>query len=291
VSEADQAPRPVSFAARDGRQLAGLLLLASQPRAALVVNGATGYLRDFYVRFARYCAQRGYHTLLYDYRGMGTSALQPPAREPVRMSDWGLLDMPAALAWLAAQFPQLPRFTLGHSVGGQLLGAMPNTQQARAHVLIAASTGYWRRQQLLFRAVALTFWKVYGPLMLRLRGCVPRGLLWRGASLPPQVFLQWRRWCLDPACFGPLLDADFADAHFASVRGPLLVWGFTDDPIATPQAVTALLRSYSSASIEERWTAPHEAGSRSLGHHGFFLERHRDTLWSPALDWLDAQRR
>jgi predicted alpha/beta hydrolase len=285
------APRAVSFAAPDGRRLAGLLLAAAAPRAALVVNGATGYLRDFYVRFAHYCAARGYHTLVYDYRGMGASALQPPAREPVRMSEWGRLDMPAALAWLAGSFPQLPLFTLGHSVGGQLLGAMPNAQQARAHVLIGASTGYWRRQQLLFRAVALGFWKLYGPLMLSLRGYVPRGLLWRGAALPPQVFLQWRRWCLAAASFGPLLDADFADSRFGEVRGPLLVWGFTDDPIATREAVSALLRSYSAAIIEERWTAPHEVGVRRLGHHGFFLERHRDTLWSPALDWLDAQRR
>jgi len=282
--------QPVSFVARDGRRLAGLLLPAATPRAALVINGATGYLRDFYRGFAGYCAQRGYHTLLYDYRGMGASALQPPECEPVRMSEWGRLDMPAALGWLAAQFAPLPLFTLGHSVGGQLLGAMPNAQQARAHVLIGASTGYWRRQQLLFRAVSLTFWKLYGPLMLRLQGCVPRGLLWRGASLPPQVFLQWRRWCLTAASFGPQLDADFKDAHYAEVRGPLLSWGFTDDPIATPAAVAALLRSYSGAVIEERWTAPADVGARRLGHHGFFLEQHRDTLWSQALDWLDGQR-
>ena len=68
-----QAQR-VSFAARDGRSLAGLLLAAARPRGALLVNGATGFRREFYLKFATYCAARGYHTLVYDYRGIGASA-------------------------------------------------------------------------------------------------------------------------------------------------------------------------------------------------------------------------
>jgi predicted alpha/beta hydrolase len=207
------------------------------------------------------------------------------------MSEWGRLDMPAALEWLAARFPGLALFTLGHSVGGQLIGAMGNAVRASAHVMIATSTGYWRHQRMPFRYQALLFWKLYGPWMLRRRGYVPHGLLWRGESLPAGVFLQWRKWCLDPASYGPQLDADFADSRFDLVRGPLLVWGFTDDPIATPAAVEALLVSYSAAQIERRWTRPADVGARKLGHHGFFSERYRDSLWREALDWIDARRR
>ena len=67
-------PQPLTFSARDGRALAGLLSEAAAARGALVVNGATGFPREFYLKFAAYCAQRGYHTLVYDYRGMGASA-------------------------------------------------------------------------------------------------------------------------------------------------------------------------------------------------------------------------
>jgi len=73
------------------------------------------------------------------------------------------------------------------------------------------------------------------------------------------------------------------------VRTPLLSWGFTDDPIATPAAVAALLQSYANAAIERRWTAPAELGVRAIGHHGFFAERHRESLWRAALDWIDAR--
>jgi predicted alpha/beta hydrolase len=286
---APTAPAAVCLTASDGRVLAGLLLAAEHPRGALVVNAATGFRREFYLKFAAYCAQRGYHTLVYDYRGIGASVLTPLASEPARMAQWALLDMAAALAWLAARFPLLPRATLGHSVGGQLIGCMPNHAQAHAHLMIAASTGYWRRQRAPFRYVALFFWKVYGPLMLRLFGYVPRGLAWSGESLPRGVFLQWRKWCLDPAPFGPGLDPDMHDSQFAEVRVPLLAWGFSDDPIATPQAVDALLVSYANAAVERRWTTPAEAGVRAIGHHGFFSERHRDSLWRAALDWIDAR--
>jgi predicted alpha/beta hydrolase len=282
-------PQPVSFAARDGRSLAGLLLAAASPRGALLVNGATGFRREFYLKFAAYCAARGYYTLVYDYRGIGASAGAPLAADAARMSDWGRLDMPAALDALEARAGGVPLATLGHSVGGQLLGCMHNQGRARAHVMIATSTGYWRRQRVPFRYQALLFWKVYGPLMLARRGYLPRGVLWTGDSLPRGVFLQWRRWCLDPAPFGSRLDADMHDAEFAAVRTPLLAWGFSDDPIATPEAIEALLASYPNAPIERRCSDPRQLGVRRIGHHGFFAERHRDSLWRAALDWVDAR--
>ena len=155
--------------------------------------------------------------------------------------------------------------------------------------MIATSTGYWRRQRAPFRYQALAFWKLYGPLMLRRHGYVPAGVVWSGESLPRGVFLQWRAWCLSSARFGSALDADLSDAEFAAVRTPLLSWGFGDDPIATPAAVEALLESYANAPIERRWTRPAELGVRAIGHHGFFAERHRDSLWRAALDWIDAR--
>ena len=283
------APEPVTLTARDGRSLAALCLEASAPRGALAVNGATGFPREFYLKFAVYCAQRGYHTLVYDYRGMAASATQPLARERARMSDWGLLDMPAALAWLAKRFPQVPLVTLGHSVGGQLIGCMPNQALARAHVMVATSIGYWRGQRVPFRYLALLFWKVLGPLELKTRGYVPRGAVWRGDALPPGVFLEWRKWCLRPQHFAPDLVGDPVRGPFAAVRAPVLSLSFSDDPIATPRAVEALLAFYPHAALERRLITPAQAGVRHIGHHGFFAERHRETLWRATLDWIDAR--
>jgi predicted alpha/beta hydrolase len=284
------APEPVGFAARDGRVLSGLFLSAAAARGALVLNGATGYRREFYLKFARYCAQRGYHTLLYDYRGMGASAPPDLRTEQACMSDWGMLDMPAALEYLGARAAGLPLFTLGHSVGGQLVGCMTNQARARAHVMIAVSTGYWRRQRVPFRYLALLFWKVYGPLALARHGYVPYGRVWAGDSLPRNVFLQWREWCLRPDHFAGDLTGALRGGQFDAVTAPILSWSFRDDPIATPAAVAALMQGfYSHAQLEQRWSTPAELGVRAIGHRGFFSERHRDSLWRGVLDWLDAR--
>jgi predicted alpha/beta hydrolase len=282
-------PQPVALTARDGRTLAGLLLEAPHGRGALSLNSATGFKREFYLKFALYCVQRGYHTLVYDYRGIGASARTPLSTEAARMSDWGRLDMPAALESLARRFPGLPLVTLGHSVGGQLIGCLPNQALARAHVMIAVSTGYWRRQRVPFRYQALVFWKLYGPLMVRRLGYVPRGVVWSGEPLPRGVFLQWRAWCLNPAPYGSQLDADLHDSEFAAVRAPVLTVSFSDDPIATPAAVEALLASYPNARFERRPIRPADVGVRAIGHHGFFAELHRDSLWRDTLDWIDAR--
>jgi len=283
------APAPVAVRCADGRELAGLLIEAAAPRGAITVNGATGYRREFYLRFAAYCAARGYHTLAYDYRGVGASARAPLRREAARMSDWGHLDMPAALDYLAQRFPGLPLFTVGHSVGGQLAAAMPNQARARAHVMVAASTGYWRDEPVPMRWAAAFFWFMYGPLMLRLCGYVPHSPLWSGQSLPPGVYRQWRAWCLHPQHFGPDLARELPDNQFAHCSAPVLALCFSDDPIANPTTVEALLAFYPRARIERRWIAPAEAGGRSIGHGGFFAARHRDSLWRSLLDWIDAR--
>ena len=67
-----------------------------------------GFSATFYFKLAEYAAERGYDALVYDYRGMGLSAPADLASETTRMSDWGLLDMRAALDAGAARAQGLP---------------------------------------------------------------------------------------------------------------------------------------------------------------------------------------
>ena len=45
-------PLPMNFNAGDGRNLRGLLLCAARRPAALMINAATGFVREFYLKFA-----------------------------------------------------------------------------------------------------------------------------------------------------------------------------------------------------------------------------------------------
>lgn len=283
-------PEPFDLRARDGRSLAAHWFApAGRPRGAVVINGATGFPQTFYFKLSQYCAERGYGALIYDYRGMNFSAPTDLATEAARMSDWGLLDMPAALDAAEERAQGLPVATLGHSIGGQFLGLLRNHAKARVHVQIATSVGFWRWEAAPFRYLAWWFWRVHGPLMLALKGYVPSGGGWAGLPLPRGVFEEWRRWCLRPTHFGPDLSTYLSGHVFDEIRAPLLSVGFTDDPIATRRTVEAINRFFPNAQRESRWYSPAEAGVARLGHEGFFSSRHRDTLWRPVLDWIDAR--
>jgi predicted alpha/beta hydrolase len=282
-------PQPFDLRAPDGRELAAHWFAATQRRAVMVMNGATGFPQAFYFKLAQYAADRGYDVLLYDYRGMGFSAPDDLAAETTRMSDWGLLDMRAALEAGAERAQGQPVVTLGHSIGGQFLGFLRNHALARAHVQIATSVGYWRWEKAPFRYLAWWFWQVHGPLMLALKGYIPTGGGWAGLPLPRGVYEEWRRWCLRPTHFGPDLSTYLADNYFGEIRAPVLTVGFTDDPIATRRTVEAINGFFPNVQRESRWYTPAEAGSKRIGHEGFFASRHRDTLWRPVLDWLDGK--
>jgi predicted alpha/beta hydrolase len=282
-------PERFTLRAPDGRELAAHWSAAAQRKGVLVLNAATGFPQTFYFKLAAYAADRGYDALTFDYRGMGLSAPPDLAAEKARMSDWGLLDMRAALDAGAERAQGQPVVTLGHSVGGQFLGLLRNHALARAHVQIATSVGYWPWERAPFRYLAWWFWRVHGPALIALKGYVPSGGGWAGLPLPRGVYEEWRRWCLRPDHFGPDLRTYLSDNYFAEIRAPLLSVGFTDDAIATPRTVAELDRFFPNAARESRWYSPADVGGKRIGHEGFFAARHRDTLWRPVFDWIDGK--
>jgi predicted alpha/beta hydrolase len=293
ASIAQAAPEAFNIRCADGRELAAhwFSAPASGPharRGAIVISAGTGFPQTFYFKLAGYAVTRGYDALVYDYRGMGWSAPRDLSTETARMSDWGLLDMRAALSTAAGRAAGMPLATLGHSIGGQFLGLLTNHALAQAHVQVATSVGYWRWEHAPFKFLAWWFWRVHGPLMLALKGHVPTGGGWSGLPLPRGVFDEWQRWCLRTTHFGPDLATYLADNVFATFRAPVLSIGFEDDPIATRRTVEALRSYFPNAAFDVRWYAPRDAGG-PIGHGGFFSTRFADSLWKPTFDWVDAK--
>ena len=283
-------PQPFDLRAPDGRELAAHWFAAPQRRGVIVMNGATGFPQTFYFKLAQYAAERGYDVLLYDYRGMGFSASGSPRRGKSAHERLG----PARHARGAGR----RRGTRAGSARGDtratasaasFSGCCAITRWHARHVQIATSVGYWRWEHAPFKYLAWWFWRVHGPLMLALKGYIPTGGGWAGLPLPRGVYEEWRRWCLRPDHFGPDLATYLADNYFADIRAPLLTVGFTDDPIATRRTVDELNKFFPNVARESRWYSPADAGSKRIGHEGFFASRHRDTLWRPVIDWIDAQ--
>jgi predicted alpha/beta hydrolase len=95
--------------------------------------------------------------------------------------------MTGVLDWVANRFPELPRFALGHSAGGQLIGLMPNHHLLTGMVTVASSFGYWGSFPAPFKYFCASIWYGYVPLMAALKGYVPTKSIGFGEALPRGV--------------------------------------------------------------------------------------------------------
>ncbi len=272
--------------ASDGYALAASLYLPPKPRAALLISSGTGYPKAFYNHFAIYGAQRGYACLTYDYRGIGGSEPEDMRASPATMLDWGSFDARAGLDALAARFPGLPLFTLGHSYGGQLVGLMANQHLARAHALIAVGNGFWMRHWPSEWHKEFLFFFVTGALSLWRHGYLRGGQYWPGSNMPGPVFSQWRRWCLSPQYYRKDIDRLLGGAYFDAVTAPIRHFGFIDDPIVNHRSIGFTRSQYKNAPFEEVWVDPKTLGLSGIGHSGAFARKAK-AFWPQPFDWFD----
>ncbi len=107
--------------------------------------------------------------------------------------------------------------------------------------------------------------------------------------MPAPAFIEWVRWCMTPDfLFG---DDTLAEReNFARFRAPVRFAQIEDDVWGTPAAVEAIAKHFTSSVDHSIWRVRlRDAGAAKIGHHGFFRDQFRDTLWSAAADWLDGK--
>lgn len=271
----------ITLTASDGYALTAELLEAAQPRATVLVAGAMGVPRRFYRRFAQYLAGEGFSCLLFDYRGIGDSAPKQLRGFEVTAVEWAEKDLAAAVSFLRTRSPELPTVFLGHSVGGQLLGLVPNARELSGAVFIASQSGHWRLWNGPRRLQMLGVWYIGIPVLTRLFGYLPMKVLGQGENLPLGVARQWATWGRHPKYV-----LSSGAAGYAAFDRPLRVFGFSDDWYAPERAVRELASFYEQAPREISVVSPSEIGSKSIGHFGAFSERFSSSLWPRFRDAL-----
>ncbi len=291
------APQPVrnlGLAATDGFPLA--LTLHGDPgaaRAGVLLVGAMGVEQSFYTPFAEWLAAQGYLVASFDFRGIGRS--RPPAcARSLRgfeadIGTWTARDLPAVIDHLAGELGPRPLYWVGHSLGAQVFGMVPNRSRVGAVVAVAAGTGYWPHNAPAVRWRAALAWYLLVPPLIALAGYFPGRRLGFIGDLPAGVMRQFRRWCLRRdylvAVEGPALRA-----QYAAERTPMLWLSFTDDEMISRTGIDAMRRLYAGAPIEARHLAPAEAGLPRIGHFGFFRRPAASLLWPLAAGFLGRQQ-
>lgn len=261
-------------------------------RAGVLIVPAMGVEQRYYAAFAHWLAEQGFFAVTFDYRGMGQS--RPSRyRRSLRGFDadvfaWAQRDCSAMVDDVAGRIGSKPLLWVGHSLGGQILGLVPNRERVAAMLTVAAGSGYWRENSPRLRSYVWWLWYVVVPLSLRMFGYFPGRGLKKIGDLPAGVMAQWRRWCLDPDY---LVGAEGDDVRrrFAEVKTPILSLSFTDDEYMSLRNTESLHGFYASAPREMRRIDPRAIGEARIGHFGFFRRRSADKLWPRAAEWLAGQ--
>ena len=271
---------PVTFPS-GATELSGTLFLPSvPPRAALVLNGATGVPQRFYRHFARWLASdQQIACLTYDYEGMGASATGHVRNSPATMRSWALTDQPAARAALRQHLPGVPLWVLGHSLGAMMLPMQDGIDDIEQVFAVASGYVHHSDHPWPYQGLARVFWFGHAPLITKALGYLPGKRLGFGEDLPPGVYWEWRKWCTSKPFFWPEVGTTIPEPDWTGA--PVRLVSFTDDPTIPSVCTWRMERSYGAKACARVLLNPSDYGLSSVGHIAGFAPQNA-AIW-PAL--------
>ena len=206
------------------------------------------------------------------------------------MRDWCILDVPGVLDWARRTYPERPIHWVGHSMGGFATGLAHNNHLIARQLNVATLSGYWGRMASPERYRVRLLMGYCGAADRACAAAIFPGWLMGGEDMPGPAFLEWAGWCMTPEFL--FADRTLAErSNFAQLprarplrpdRGRRL--GHAGRRRRTWPSISPAAWS-DSTWRDHAWPMP----APPIGHHGFFREQFRDTLWPKALAWLDGQ--
>jgi predicted alpha/beta hydrolase len=266
----------------DGVPLSAVLVVPEQAKAVVQINGGTGFRKEYYLKYAQYLATHGFVSLVYDYRGNASSAPQDLRNCAFNYLEYGQKDMAAVLDFLDERFPHLPKLILGHSVGGQKVGFMPNLQKVKGLVTFATGAGYLPKMKIWQGLKSYYFFYLFGPLSIALKGYVASKRFGLMEDLPRQVFLDWRLFCSKPMYFfdPKIYGISVPKGQYDKLPFPVKVYSCSDDQICTPDNQASFWKNvHSDQGVQFSVLQPNDWGLQEIGHNGIFPSRFQETLW------------
>lgn len=251
-------------------------------KGAILIVPAMGVSQKYYAHFAAWLAKQGYRATTFDYSGVGLSQSGNLRGTSVTITDWARFDCAAMIDAISIKAPGRPLCWIGHSLGGQILGLVPNRNQITKVVTIACGSGYWLETVPSIKWRAWWLWYVVTPLAIRLCGYFPGRRLRKVGDLPKGVMNQWREWCLHPdyvvGVEGPAIRAEYS-----SVMTPITSFSFTDDELMSERNIDSLHGFYTNSPKTKSRISPEAIGVKHIGHFGFFKAKFEKSLWEKYL--------
>ena len=277
--------KSVKIRCADGYVLQGTVFVStSRPKATIIVCPAIFVREGFYAHFAEYLARCGYRVFTFANRGMGVSLAAETRRWKHQLRHWVELDLPAVVEYSRRECQDSALYVVGHSMGGQLVGASPVVHQLDAIVTVAATHAWWGHWPFPYRLGILAWYSVI-PLIGRVLPKFPASRVGFGPDVSSTLVRDWARWGRNRNYFmGPF----GMRPQMATYGGRVLAYSFTDDEhLGLRQAVEALHQHYFRASVTYLHISPAELGLSHIGHFGYFRPHLGPPLWDQTIGWLE----
>jgi len=257
-----------------------LRIPAQNAKGVIQINTGTCIPQKVYWKFAEFLTKHGYITLTYDYSDASvyTSAVTHTA--------W-LKDMESVFDYVITSYPELKKYIIGHSSGGQFIGYMNNACKADKIFLVAASNGYYKNLKWYMQWVMLFFWKIVVPFSVRKYGYMNNRLFGKNGGFPKNIILELRSWCFDPGFFVPYFAGKNISSYYDTITGPVIAYHLADDAITTKSSCIRILDLYRNAEQSFQTLQAVEFGMKQFGHRGFFFAAAGKELWPGFLKELE----
>ena len=268
---------------RNGNNLSSTFYFPDgEMKGAVIIVPAMGVTQQYYESFASWLKNQGYMVATFDYYGTGLSQSGKLQNTSVTITDWANFDCAAMIDAVSKQADGKPLYWIGHSLGGQLLGMVPNLHLVSKAISIASGSGYWLDNVPSLKWRVWWLWYFVVPLTIRIYGYFPGKRLRKVGDLPKGVISQWRKWCLNPEY---MVGAEGMETRekYKKVTTPIFSFSFTDDELMSKKNIDSLNGFYATSKIETNRITPEQIGTKHIGHFGFFKAKFKDSLWGAHL--------
>ncbi|MCU0447999.1 MAG: alpha/beta fold hydrolase [Microscillaceae bacterium] len=270
------------ISAKDGFQLSARLYIPdNEAIGIMVVNAGTCIRQNFYQKIAEYLVGQNYLVLTYDYRGVGESKPDSLRGFRAKISDWAVLDMTGVFEWVKTTYPNLPKYLLAHSMGGQIIGLSPEILIFAKIITVASSYGNYQFympdfQRLTKKRLIFMRWAEWW------YGYIPAAWI-GGEPWAKGVSKEWRSWGKHRLAFSEIMHLQGQKTYFKQISVPFRAYFVEDDIMATPATIPYYQQDFRQAQLEIIRLGPDNQG---IGHFGFFTGRVSESIWQEMKDWL-----
>jgi len=279
--------KKIKILTTDNQALSAIVLTPenTNPKAVIQFHAGTVIRKEFYLKFCTYLAEEGFVVVLFDYRGVGESKPSNLQGFEASISDWGRKDAPGVLDWIKKNYPILPVHLLAHSMGGQILGLMPNWNLFDKIMVLASSSGNWNNFESSYQRKVKWSSNIFFPIMIPIFGYAP-GNFGLGQDWPKGVAHEWWKNSRQNSLMAHFMQSKFSDTYYKSIDKKITAWFFPTDIMATAKTIPNFQKSYPNALVTNHIIQPTDYGLDSIGHFGLFKEKTKGKLWEEVRDYF-----